>query len=198
MRTFVLSLAVGWLIANTAIAGEACKAPAACTEVQTCGSPDRCGRCGCCCPCEKYCRVVCEMKEVKKTCWVVKCEDFCAPLPGCSRGCCEGCEGRRDLRAEAGCSNECGRKCDPCARKRSKCYRSAQVRQGAGEEDAGEEGNRLPGAELQVRRGLLLPKLRSGPRVRRPADASASPRSRPTGNASGPRPRLRARERNRP
>jgi hypothetical protein len=121
MRMLVFCFAVAWPIAVTAIAGEACKPPAACTEVQTCGSPDRCGRCGCGCPCEKYCRVVCEMKEVKKTVWVVKCEDFCAPLPGCRRDCRCGGNGCENCDAEAGCSNQCAKKCDPCAKEESKC-----------------------------------------------------------------------------
>ena len=121
MRMFVLSFAVAGLIAGAAFAGEACKPPAACSEVQTCGSSNRCAHCGGCCACQKYCRVVCEMKEVKKTCWVVKCEDFCAPLPGCRRDCCEGGENGAAC-AEAGCSNQCGRNCNPCAQEEKKCY----------------------------------------------------------------------------
>ncbi len=78
MRTFLLSMATGWSIAAAAIAGDACKMPAACGDVQTCGSENHCGRCGCGGPCEKYCRVVCEMKEIKKTVWAVKCSEFCA------------------------------------------------------------------------------------------------------------------------
>ena len=124
MRTYVLSLAIGWLMANAAIAAEACKTPAACTEVQTCGSADHCGRCGSCCPCEKYCRVVCATKEVKKTVWVVKCEDFCAPLPNCGhKGCgnCAACNAGAACGAEPACSDGCGTKCDPCASEENKC-----------------------------------------------------------------------------
>jgi hypothetical protein len=118
MRTFVLSLAMSCLIVNAAIAGEACKAPAACGEVETCGSTHHCGRCGCNCCCEKHCQVVCETKEVKKTVWVVHCEDFCAPMPSCGHGCgCgEACEAGA---AEAACCRSCDR-CNPCARDENK------------------------------------------------------------------------------
>jgi hypothetical protein len=122
MRLFVLSFVVAGLIAGTAIAGEPCQPPAACGEAQACGGPNCCAHCGCCCPCEKYCRVMCEMKEIKKTCWVVKCQDFCAPLPGCKHGCCEGRDGRETCPAEAGCPNEGGRKCNPCASEEKKCF----------------------------------------------------------------------------
>jgi hypothetical protein len=121
MRIGVVIGAIALLAAGTALAGDACKAPAACGEAQTCGSPNCCAHCGCCCACEKYCRVVCEMKEVKKTVWVVKCEEFCAPLPGCRRGCCEGGDGREPCPAEAACPNDCRKKCDPCASEENKC-----------------------------------------------------------------------------
>jgi hypothetical protein len=124
MRTFVLSLAVGWLLANASVAMEACKTPAACAEVQTCGSTDHCGRCGSCCACEKYCRVVRETKEIKKTVWVVKCEDFCVPLPNCGHGGCGGCEACKaaeNCGAEPACNDGCGTKCDPCTVEKNKC-----------------------------------------------------------------------------
>ncbi|MFZ1936846.1 MAG: hypothetical protein WCB27_15720 [Thermoguttaceae bacterium] len=123
MRIFVISVAVGWLVANAALAAEPCKAPGACTEVQTCGTANHCGHCGCVCQCEKHCCVVCEMKEVKKTVWVVKCEDFCAPLPGCPHGCCKSCNGggSEACCAEPTCCEGCGNKCDPCAAERKKC-----------------------------------------------------------------------------
>lgn len=126
MRIFVSFVAVGWLMASTAIGGEPAKTPAACTEVQTCGSADHCGRCGHGGPCQKCCKVVCEMKEVKKTVWVVKCSEFCAPLPncglckdGCGCGNCEACAaGCRT--AEPACNDgKCG-KCDPCAAEKNK------------------------------------------------------------------------------
>lgn len=128
MRTILLSLAVGWLLTDAAFAADACKTPAACTEVQTCGSADHCGRCGHAGPCEKYCKVVCGTKEVKKHVWVVKCEDFCVPLPNCGHKGCGGCdECRACSAAEAsGCEPACrdcgdGKKCDPCAAEKNKC-----------------------------------------------------------------------------
>ena len=118
MRTFVLSLAVGCLIANAAVAADDCKTPAACTSVQTFGSSDCCGHCGNCCPCEKYCRVVGEMKEVRKHVWVVKCSDFCASLPNCGLRCCEGCDA---CDTDQGCYDGCRTTCDPCATEKNKC-----------------------------------------------------------------------------
>lgn len=83
MRTIALALATAGLLvmANAAVADDCC-APA------NCGTPTCCGRCGCHGPLKKVCRVVCEMKEVKVTCWDVECDDFCVPLPGCGHGCC--------------------------------------------------------------------------------------------------------------
>jgi hypothetical protein len=117
MRMLTLSLVLGWLVAGTAIASDACKQPAACTEVQTFGAADQCGRCGRAGACEKHCKVVCEMKEVKKYVWVVKCEDFCAPMPSCKRGCkscgaCEACNAGNTCTVEPSC--------DPCAAEKNK------------------------------------------------------------------------------
>ena len=127
MRTvaLTLTLAVGWLIANTVIAGEVCKAPPACGEVETCGSTNHCGRCGSACPCEKHCKVVCTTKEVKKTVWVVKCSEFCAPLPNCGLGkncgSCEACKAGESCGCELACVDGCNKKCDPCAVEANKC-----------------------------------------------------------------------------
>ena len=129
MKTIALSLslAIGWLVADAAIAAGPCKAPAACTEVQTRGAADHCGCCGRVCECEKHCQVVCEMKEVKKTVWVVKCEDFCDPLPGHGHGRCNGCDACGACNAgetcnvePEGCCDGCGKHCDPCAVERNK------------------------------------------------------------------------------
>jgi len=127
MRIYALLTAVGLSIAGLAAAAETGKAPAACTEVQTCGAADCCAHCGSCCPCEKHCRVVCTVKEVKKTVWVVKCGEFCAPLPQCGRKCggdgCGTCEAAKASCAEPNCGCDgCGKKCDPCAAENSKCY----------------------------------------------------------------------------
>jgi len=122
MKTYALSLAIGLLIANCAIAAEACNAPAACNEVQTCGAPDCCAHCGCHGCCEKYCKVVCEMKEIKKTVWAVKCEDFCASLPGCPLHCGECCEsGDKECCKAANCET-CDKCCNPCAELESRNY----------------------------------------------------------------------------
>jgi hypothetical protein len=127
MKTIVLSmfLAVGWIVANAAVAAESCRAPGACTEVQTCGAAGHCACCGRTCQCEKHCQVVCQMKEVKKTVWVVKCEDFCAPLPNCGLGCRKDCNGCKSCAAggvEPTCCEGCGKKRDPCAAEKNKCY----------------------------------------------------------------------------
>lgn len=116
MKTYALSLAIVMLIANGAIAAEGCNPPPVCGEVQTCGSVDCCAHCGCHACCEKYCRIVCEMKEIKKTVWVVKCEDFCAPLPGCPLHCGECREsGNQECCKEPTCENGCDKCCNPCA-----------------------------------------------------------------------------------
>ena len=56
MRTFLLSTAIGMMIASTAVALEFGGAPAAsaCKEVQVCGAPDCCAHCGNNACCEKY------------------------------------------------------------------------------------------------------------------------------------------------
>ncbi|MEA1952342.1 MAG: hypothetical protein U9N87_13245, partial [Planctomycetota bacterium] len=77
MRFVILSaMIVALLAVNLAIAGDCCQA-----------TKDCCYDCGC----QKVCKVVCTMKKVKKTVWVVECEEFCAPLPNCRSGrCCSG------------------------------------------------------------------------------------------------------------
>jgi hypothetical protein len=124
MRNLALPLALGCLIASATIAGEPSKTPSPCGEAQTCGSPALCGRCGNHCCCEKYCKIVCEMKEVKKTVWVVKCSEFCTMMPNCGHDDCCGCESCQAGKscAEPSCGCECGKKCDPCAAENNKCY----------------------------------------------------------------------------
>ena len=120
MKSYALSLTILMLIANGAIAAEGCNPPPVCGEVQTCGSSNCCAHCGCHACCEKYCRIVCEMKEIKKTVWVVKCEDFCAPLPGCPLHCGECCEsGNQECCKEPACENGCDKCCNPCASSKS-------------------------------------------------------------------------------
>jgi hypothetical protein len=102
---------MGILMATVVNAADRVPAPEACQEVQTCGDPNCCAHCGCRCCCEKYCKVVCVMKEVKKTVWAVKCEDFCAPLPGCPSQC-ESCN--KECCQEPNCAG-CDKCCNPCA-----------------------------------------------------------------------------------
>jgi len=105
------------------VSAQQCCGPA---EEACCGTPSCCGHCGGHGSCAKMCKVVCEMKEVKKTVWTVKCEEFCAPLPGCpgchGRGACGGCAqcgGCSDSGCDSGGGNGCGRpnmvppKCGP-------------------------------------------------------------------------------------
>jgi hypothetical protein len=118
MKIYALSLALGLLTTGNALAADTCTPPApeACKEVQTCGSPDCCAHCGGHGCCQKYCRVVCEMKEVKKTVWAVKCEDFCAPLPSCPLHCNECCKSCQEESCKVcTCGTDCGKTCDPCA-----------------------------------------------------------------------------------
>lgn len=63
----------------------ACTVPAAASQ--------RCSRCGCCEGVHKYCRLVCEEKEVKRTCYSSVAEDFCVPDRSIPCGeACDGCE----------------------------------------------------------------------------------------------------------
>jgi hypothetical protein len=122
MRISALSLALGLWMAGAVLAAEAPCGPAGCEQTETCGQPGCCAHCGQHCCCDKYCQVVCTTKEVKKVVWVVKCEEYCRPCPGCPLGrcneCCDsgacaagGCE------TKAGCDTSgkgcCS--CDPCA-----------------------------------------------------------------------------------
>jgi hypothetical protein len=121
MKIKNLCLIMVLLITPGAVAYETDNAPApeACNQVQSYGAPDRCAHCGCRACCEKYCRVVCEMKEIKKTVWVVKCEDFCAPLPRCGR-CCESCG--QECCKQSSCENCGGKSCNPCASLENRNY----------------------------------------------------------------------------
>ena len=106
MRTILLSLAIGFLIANTCVAANSCGSPACCDRTH-----ESCGRCGV----QKTCKVICETKKVKKTTWVVECEEFCAPLPGCRSSCKSACG--NGCGSGSGCDSGCDNGCssDPCA-----------------------------------------------------------------------------------
>ena len=58
----------------------------------------------------KTCRVVCEMKEVKKTVWVVECEEFCVPNPRCEKTCRDKKCCTPDCSVDRGCDG-CGKSC---------------------------------------------------------------------------------------
>lgn len=77
-----------------------------------CG-PACCNSCG-----HKVCRVVCGMKEIKKTVWVVECEEFCVPNPHCPRDCCK-----------SSCCQEsaCGDTCDGCCASGGGCHHKCLV-----------------------------------------------------------------------
>ena len=108
LRLLGLSMALAALmaIADSAMAG-------GCKE-ECCGTPTHCGHCGCAAPCKRMCKVVPDVKEVKKVVWQVKCEEFCTPYPGCpghkcDGGCNEGCAAGCDVGCDAGCGKGCGR-----------------------------------------------------------------------------------------
>jgi hypothetical protein len=119
MRTSVLSLslAVGLVLAGAAMADQGACAPAGCDP--GCGSPTCCSHCGRHCGCEKYCKLVCETREVKKTVWEVKCEEFCPLLPG--PHCCCDCGGACPS-GQQRCEKCCKDCCDPCAVEKAKNY----------------------------------------------------------------------------
>ena len=105
MRTFLSAMAIGLLMTGVAAAADCCE-PACCDPAcceQSHGCCDGCGS-------NKVCKVVCEMKQIKKTVWAVECEEFCAPLPGCGRACKLCCNGGEC--GDAGCGSCCE---DPCA-----------------------------------------------------------------------------------
>jgi len=102
-----LAAVLGLLLGQAAYAQQCCGP----TQEPACGSVDCCGRCGCHAPCQKVCKLVPEMREVKKTVWVVKCEEFCPTLPGCGHGGCCGCKdcgGCREACGEGCCEAGCG------------------------------------------------------------------------------------------
>ena len=90
--TATLSAAVLCLLfVTTATAGDCC-------EKETCGKACH----------EGYCRVVRGTKEVKKTVWVVECEPFCVPYPGCGRHRSRSCG--QDCRDDGCCDTGCCKK----------------------------------------------------------------------------------------
>jgi hypothetical protein len=72
MFRWIASLAVALLLTTVAVADN-------CRDC-------KCASCGSQSHCQKVCRLVCEMKEVKETHYCCKCEDFCVPGPSCKCG----------------------------------------------------------------------------------------------------------------
>ncbi len=124
MRTLVLTMAIGWMIADSAVAADCCAPPTCAAEQSCCGATQACGDCGA----QKACQVICETKKVTKVVWRIECEDFCAPLPGRQRECCAS-DGCGTGCGEAGCAEAtcgeagCGDCCDdPCASLQNRKY----------------------------------------------------------------------------
>ena len=125
MKCLAIFLATTWLAAQAALAGDGCIAPTGCEQEQCHHDPGCCPKCGT----KMVCKTVCEIKEIKKTVWNVKCEPFCAPLPRCGRCCgcgdpaCGGCEAGCGT-IPACCDGTCDqcKNCDPCAVENAKCY----------------------------------------------------------------------------
>ncbi|MEN6408022.1 MAG: hypothetical protein ABFC77_16330 [Thermoguttaceae bacterium] len=121
MRMLLLSAALAGLLGSSVLAADAGRTPAACAEcasVETHGSSHCCAHCGHAGPCEKYCQIVCETKDVKKTVWVVQCEEFCTTLPRLAHR--DDCDGQdcQSCKAE-GCGKD---RCDPCAVENAKKF----------------------------------------------------------------------------
>jgi hypothetical protein len=97
----LLSFTAALLLANVAEAAGGCGTSACGIESHSCRSCNA-----------RTCKVVCEMVKVKKTVWVVECEEFCPMFPGCRPKTCHADCGE-------GCSEDlaCGtcRGKDPCA-----------------------------------------------------------------------------------
>lgn len=126
LSAFYLSLAVGLAMATAATAEQGACGPAGCEQKQICGDPNCCFHCGRHCCCEKYCKLEKGTRDVVKTVWEVKCEEFCPLLPRPSR-CCGECGGACEDGKECcetysrGCA-DCSSACDPCAVEREKCF----------------------------------------------------------------------------
>ncbi len=112
---------------GTSLAVALCLLWAQSAMAKSCGSGN-CSRRGNCGSCGKSCQVTCGTKTVKKTVWVVECEEFCAPLPNCDRcrSCNRGCKSRCKSGCEAdacGDCGSCGRCCkDPCQALQNRKY----------------------------------------------------------------------------
>lgn len=117
------SLAAVLLMAESAPAGD-------CGPASN-GGADCCARCGCKAACQpKVCQVVCDKKKEKKVRWVVKCEDFCAPLPSLGGRCCGECGTCESCQGDAGCATcaKSGECCPTCKQKKLVPPKCSKVR----------------------------------------------------------------------
>ena len=124
MRTLLLSLAVGWLVADAAIAGEACQA---CRLHRGANLRQRRSL--------RPLRLLLPMREAlpvgvhhersQEDRLGLSLRRLCAPLPGCClhKGCCgcESCNAGEACAAKAACCDGCGEKCNACASEENKC-----------------------------------------------------------------------------
>ncbi len=122
MKKILLSLAICLATTSAALAADACAKPEGCATTETCGSPNCCAHCGHRGCCEKYCKIVCEMKEVKKYVFEVKCSEFCPVNPCCGRdGCCCDQSSGQGVAGDT-CCHSC-KACDACAGEQAKADR---------------------------------------------------------------------------
>jgi len=112
MRTLVISLAIGLLVATMAAAADC--TPAACSKALGCGDKNC-----------RDCKVESGVRLVKRHVWVVECSEMCPRLPGrdCGRGRCklDGCGQSCDAGYDASCENGCA-KVDPCESLKDRKY----------------------------------------------------------------------------
>jgi len=105
-----ISLAALVLLGQPAAAAE-------CGDPAGCGGPNRCARCGARDPCQqKVCKLVCDVKTEKKSCFCVVCEDFCPLLPTCGERTCYTACGEKPTCAQCGSAEKCDCEPGPCLR----------------------------------------------------------------------------------
>lgn len=113
MRLILTLMAVSLLSANVAEAAGGCGTLACKIKSHSCRNCDA-----------KTCQIVCEMAKVKKTVWVVECEEFCPMLPGCRPKACRtdcGPDCIEGLECGNGCGTDrCGK--DPCEALKNRTY----------------------------------------------------------------------------
>jgi hypothetical protein len=120
MRAFIISIAAALLAASPAVDSV--------QAADRCGGARNCGSCG-----KSDCQVVCEMKTVKKSCWVVECEQFCPTLPNCPKwsfcglSFCGSKKARGSCDKTAACG-DCGKGCNARPMVPPKCAKSRTIK----------------------------------------------------------------------